>query len=101
MTQLTVSLACQNSDRTRPLLDGRVRIEGVTFHWVPVDPEEIFHRAFRNQEFDVCEISLATHLTLTSRAGSPFTGVPAFCPAPSAIPRFTCDGTAASQRRPI
>jgi 4,5-dihydroxyphthalate decarboxylase len=78
MTQLTVSLACQNSDRTRPLLDGRVRIEGVTFHWVPVDPEEIFHRAFRNQEFDVCEISLATHLTLTSRAGSPFTGVPAF-----------------------
>jgi 4,5-dihydroxyphthalate decarboxylase len=78
MTPLAISLACQNSDRTRPLLDGRVRIEGVAFNWVPVDPEEIFHRAFRNQEFDVCEISLATHLTLTSRGGSPFTGVPAF-----------------------
>jgi 4,5-dihydroxyphthalate decarboxylase len=78
MIPLSINLACQNSDRTRPLLDGRVRIEGVAFTHVPVDPEEIFHRAFRNQEFDVCEISLATHLTLTAREGSPYTGVPAF-----------------------
>lgn len=78
MSPLFINLACQNSDRTRALLDGRVRIEGVAFTYVPVDPEEIFHRAFRNQEFDVCEISLATHLTLTSREGSPYTGVPAF-----------------------
>ena len=78
MNPLAISLACQNSDRTRPLLDGRVRIEGVSFTFVPADPEEIFHRAFRNQEFDVCEISLATHLALTSREGSPLTGVPVF-----------------------
>ncbi len=78
MSRLRISLACQNSDRTRPLIDGRVGIEGVEFIWVPVDPEEIFHRAFRHQEFDVCEISLSTHLTLTARDGSPFVGVPAF-----------------------
>lgn len=78
MPNIRVSLACQNSDRTRPLLDGRVSIEGVDFNWVPVDPEEIFHRAFRHQEFDICEISLSTHLTMTSREGSPFVGVPAF-----------------------
>ena len=78
MNPLAISLACQNSDRTRPLLDGRVRIEGVSFTFVPADPEEIFHRTFRNQEFDVCEISLATHLALTSREGSPLTGVPVF-----------------------
>lgn len=53
-------------------------IEGVDFNWVPVDPEEIFHRAFRHQEFDLCEISLATHLTMTSRTGSPFVAVPVF-----------------------
>ena len=78
MGDIRISLACQNSDRTRPLLDGRVRIEGVEFNWVPVDPEEIFHRAFRYQEFDVNEISLATHLTMTARGGSPFVGVPVF-----------------------
>jgi 4,5-dihydroxyphthalate decarboxylase len=78
VTRLEISLACQNSDRTRALIDGRVTIEGVDMRWIPVDPEEIFHRAFRNQEFDVCEISLGTHLTLTARGGSPFVGIPAF-----------------------
>ncbi len=77
-TRLEISFAFQNSDRTRALIDGRVAIEGVELRWVPVDPEEIFHRAFRDQEFDVCEMSLGTHLTLTSRQGSPFVGIPAF-----------------------
>jgi 4,5-dihydroxyphthalate decarboxylase len=78
VTRLEISFACQNSDRTRALIDQRVRVEGADMRWIPVDPEEIFHRAFRNQEFDVCEISLGTHLTLTARDGSPFVGVPAF-----------------------
>jgi 4,5-dihydroxyphthalate decarboxylase len=78
MSELTLSLACQSSDRTRALLDGRVTIEGVRFNWVPVDPEEIFHRAFRHQEFDVSEISLSTHIAMTGRDGSPFVAVPVF-----------------------
>lgn len=78
MRRLTVSLACQNSDRTRPILDGRVPIEGCDPVYVPCDPEEIFHRAFRNEEFDVCELSMGTHLTLTGLGRSPFVGVPAF-----------------------
>jgi 4,5-dihydroxyphthalate decarboxylase len=78
LNRLEISFAFQNSDRTRALIDGRVSIEGVDLRWVPVDPEEIFHRAFRDQEFDVCEMSLGTHLTLTSRQGSPFVGIPAF-----------------------
>jgi 4,5-dihydroxyphthalate decarboxylase len=78
MSDLHLSLACQSSDRTRALLDGRVAIEGVSFNWVPVDPEEIFHRAFRHQEFDVSEISLSTHMAMTARGGSPFVGVPVF-----------------------
>jgi 4,5-dihydroxyphthalate decarboxylase len=78
MNETCLSIACQNSDRTRPLIDGRVRVEGVDLRWIPVDPEEIFHRAFRNQEFDICEISLSTHLTMTGRGGSPYVGVPAF-----------------------
>jgi 4,5-dihydroxyphthalate decarboxylase len=55
-----------------------VSIEGVDFNWVPVDPEEIFHRAFRHREFDICEMSMSTHLLMTAREGSPFVGVPAF-----------------------
>jgi 4,5-dihydroxyphthalate decarboxylase len=75
MKRLELFFACQNSDRTRALIDGRVQVEGADIIWVPVDPEEIFHRAFRHQEFDACEISLGTHLALTAREGSPFVGV--------------------------
>ncbi len=78
MRRLPIALACQNSDRTRPLIDGRVTIEGVDLTWLPVDPEEIFHRAFREQEFEVCELSLGTHLVMAGNSQSPYVGVPAF-----------------------
>jgi 4,5-dihydroxyphthalate decarboxylase len=75
---LAISLACQNSDRSRPILDGRVRIEGCEVTYVRIDPEEIFHRVFRDQEFDVAELSLCTHLIATARGESTYVGVPAF-----------------------
>jgi len=75
---LEVSLACQDIDRTRPLIDGRVTIEGCRLNVVTAKPEEIFQRAFRHREFDISELSLATHLISTARGDGPYIAVPAF-----------------------
>jgi 4,5-dihydroxyphthalate decarboxylase len=77
-TTLPVSIACQDTDRTRALRDGRVGVEGCTLTFVSAAVEEIFQRAFRHAEFDVSELSLSTHLLTTARGDSKYIGIPAF-----------------------
>lgn len=78
MPPLELSVAIGDYDRTRPLLDGSVRIDGVEPVFMALDPEEIFFRAFRHAEFDVCELSLSSFTVKTARGDSPYVGVPAF-----------------------
>lgn len=78
MTQLALSLACTASDRTRPLLDGRIRIPGVDIVPLPGEPEEIFRRALRDRAFDITELSMGSHITTTARGDSAYVGVPVF-----------------------
>ncbi len=47
-------------DRTRPIVDGRVKIDGVVPTCMLLTPEEMFFRAFRHQEFDVSELSISS-----------------------------------------
>jgi 4,5-dihydroxyphthalate decarboxylase len=78
VTKLTVSLTAGPYDRTRALFDGRVEIEGCNVVASPLEPEEIFFRAYRYHDFDITELSLSTHLLTTARGDSPFIGIPAF-----------------------
>lgn len=78
MAKLTLSLACTASDRTRPILDGRVAIPGVDIIGLPGEPEEIFRRALRDRAFDITELSMASHITTTARGDSAYIGVPVF-----------------------
>ncbi len=41
-------------------MDGDVTIDGVNPVFMRLAPEEIFFRALRHQEFDVCELSLSS-----------------------------------------
>ena len=75
---LTLSLGCCDYDRTRALFDRRVTIEGCDLIPLALHPEEIFHRAFRSQEFDICELSMSSHTVMTSRAQTDYVAVPAF-----------------------
>jgi 4,5-dihydroxyphthalate decarboxylase len=43
-----------------------------------LDPEEIFFRAFRRAEFDICELSLSSFTVKTAQGDCPYVGVPAF-----------------------
>ena len=78
MAKLSLSIAVGDYDRTRPLIDGAVQIDGVDPVFMMLSPEEIFFRAFRAAEFDVCELSLSSSTVKTAGADFPYVGVPAF-----------------------
>jgi 4,5-dihydroxyphthalate decarboxylase len=76
--KLELSVAIGDYDRTRPLVDGRVQIDGVDPVYLLLSPEEIFFRAFRHADFDICELSLSSFTLRTARGDNPYIGVPVF-----------------------
>lgn len=78
MAKLTLSVAVGDYDRTRPLIDGTVQIDGVDPIIMTLSPEEIFFRAFRDAPFDICELSLSSFAVKTAAGDCPYVGVPAF-----------------------
>ena len=78
MAKLECSVAAGDYDRTRPLFDGTVRIDGITPVFMALEPEEVFFRAFRHAEFDIAELSLSSFTLKTARGDCPYVGVPVF-----------------------
>ncbi|MFL6795794.1 MAG: ABC transporter substrate-binding protein [Xanthobacteraceae bacterium] len=78
MAKLQLSVAVGNYDRVRPLIDGTVQIDGVEPIFMTLPPEEIFFRAFRSQDFDICELSMSSFTVKTAENSCPYVGVPAF-----------------------
>ena len=78
MSDLKLSIAVGPYDRMRPLMDGDVQIDGVDPVFMRLTPEEIFFRALRHQEFDVCELSLSSFSVKTARGDNPYVGIPVF-----------------------
>jgi 4,5-dihydroxyphthalate decarboxylase len=78
MVDVPITIACGNYDRTRAILDGRVKVEGCAVTYLPLYPEEIFHRAFRFREFDVSELSFSSYIRTVAAGTSDYVGIPAF-----------------------
>lgn len=78
MAKLNLSVAVGDYDRTRALIDGSVAIDGVDPVYMTLVPEEIFFRAFRAAEFDICELSLSSYTVKTAQDNCPYIAVPAF-----------------------
>src|SRR3954471_10788483 len=78
MSKLKLSVAVGNYDRTRALFDGTVQIDGVDPVFMQLPPEEIFFRAFRTVDFDICELSMSSFTVKTAQGNNPYVGVPAF-----------------------
>jgi 4,5-dihydroxyphthalate decarboxylase len=78
MSKLNLSIAVRDYDRTRALTDGAVQIDGVDPVYMALDPEEIFFRAFRHAEFDICELSMSSFTVKTAQGNNPYVGVPVF-----------------------
>ncbi len=78
MAKLQLSVAIGDYDRVRPLVDGAVQIDAVDPQFMLLDPEEIFFRAFRQADFDICELSLSSFSVKTAAGDCPYIGVPVF-----------------------
>jgi 4,5-dihydroxyphthalate decarboxylase len=76
--RIPITLACGDYDRTRAIKDGRVAVEGCDVTYLPMEPEEVFHRAFKHREFDVCELSFSSYLRTLDAGTSAYVGIPAF-----------------------
>src|SRR5258707_258191 len=76
MSNLKLTLACWDYDRTRPLIDGRVRPEGIDLEIEILRPRQTFQRMLDNKEFDISELSLASYTALKGRGDCPFVAVP-------------------------
>ncbi|HZD64318.1 MAG TPA: PhnD/SsuA/transferrin family substrate-binding protein [Xanthobacteraceae bacterium] len=87
MPNLKLTLACWDYDRTRPLMDGRVKPEGIDLDIEILRPRQAFQRMLDKREFQVCELSLASYTALKGRGECPFVAVPV---ALSKIFRHSC-----------
>ncbi|MSQ25164.1 MAG: ABC transporter substrate-binding protein [Dehalococcoidia bacterium] len=87
MSRLRLSMACWDYDRSRPLLDGSIRPEGIDLRPIVLPPGETFARMWQYREFDASEMSLADYATMTARGECPFIAIPVF---PSRFFRHSC-----------
>lgn len=78
MSQISLSLAMGDYDRTRAIRDGTVRIDGVDPTIMLLSPEEMFFRAFRHHAFDISELSLSSYAISVARGDPHYVAIPVF-----------------------
>lgn len=78
MSKLKLSLAMGDYDRTRPIYDGRVSIDGVDPICMLQSPEEMFFRAFRHQAYDISELSFSSYCVSIARGDPAYIAIPVF-----------------------
>ena len=76
MADLSLTLACWNYDRSRPLMDGRVKPHGIDLKIDVMRPRQAFPRMLDKREFDVSEMSLASYVSLVGKGDCPFVAIP-------------------------
>jgi ABC-type nitrate/sulfonate/bicarbonate transport systems, periplasmic components len=84
---LDLTLGCWDYDRVQPLLDGRVRPDGINLNFLNMIVEETFFRMLRHREFDVAEMSMSSYTVSLSKPDRPFVALPIF---PSRFFRHSC-----------
>ena len=75
---LRLTLACWDYDRTRAIMEDRVRFDGIDLTYLNLIVEETFFRQMRHHEFDVSEISFSSFLVSMFEEKPPFVGIPIF-----------------------
>ena len=74
---LQLTLACGDYDRTHPLIDGSIKLEGIELNWLVLPHFEIWTRMLNYYDFDASEISLSSYI-IARTIGKPLTAIPVF-----------------------
>jgi 4,5-dihydroxyphthalate decarboxylase len=78
MANLKLGLAITSNPRTWPIIDGRVKFEGIDFAKTVLGPAEMFWRQLSFAEFDVSEMSMSELMMIRARGDDRFIGMPVF-----------------------
>lgn len=78
MANIQLSLAVNEYDHVRDLLDGTVRVEGVDLTVLRLAVEEIFYRFTFHREWDISEMSFAKVISLASQDDPGLVPIPVF-----------------------
>ena len=75
---LELSMALSDNDRTRPLVNGSVGIEGVVTRTTVVHPSEMFWRQLKFADFDISEMSMSSLLIAAAKGDTRWAAIPVF-----------------------
>src|ERR1051326_2412048 len=75
---LQLNLAISSNPRTWPIIDGRVKADGIDFTKTVLGPAEMFWRQLSFAEFDVSEMSMSELMIIRERGDDRFIGIPVF-----------------------
>lgn len=74
---LRVNIACGDYDRTRALMEGNVKPEGLELRWLAMSHGEMWQQILNDSDVQVSELSLAWHIIARTR-GMPLLAIPVF-----------------------
>jgi 4,5-dihydroxyphthalate decarboxylase len=77
MSKLKLTLACGDYDFLRPLINGEIQPQGIDLTVLTMPSPERHGRMLRNEEFDVCELSLVAYLVSRDK-GCNYNAIPVF-----------------------
>ena len=79
MPEPAITLAFQDYDHTRALVDGAVPVEGFALKVVTLSPpSQIFLRMLNEEEFDASEMSLSNYMIALGHGDNRFVAIPVF-----------------------
>lgn len=78
MTNLRLRLIGGDYDRTRPLIDGQVKPEGIELEWVHFSAESTWQRFLSDESLDVAEVALPAAFIARGKGSPPLVPLPIF-----------------------
>src|SRR5271154_6796144 len=78
MHKLKLSLACTQTDRAAPILDGRITIPGCEIIPHPGQTQDIFRRVLSDQAFDIAEMSMSSQIGQVARIVRDYVAIPVY-----------------------
>src|SRR5882724_11734575 len=78
MPDIPITVASGEYDRIRAMRDGTVKVEGCAVTYHVVEPNQLFVRNLKAQEFDVSEMSFSTYIALRDQGKAHYTAIPVF-----------------------
>jgi 4,5-dihydroxyphthalate decarboxylase len=78
LMELQLSIGITSNPRTWPIIDGKIKPDGIALTPTVLHPSELFWRQLRYSEFDISEMSVSSLMMARSKGDERFAGIPVF-----------------------